>query len=214
MIKRLVVVAGNIGAGKTSLTERLAARLGWFTSYEFVDDNPYLADFYRDMRAWSFHLNIFFLGHRVQQYLDLAHSPHSAIADRSIFEDLHIFSRAARHLGNLSERDYHSYRRVFELLVGTLPRPDLLLYLQAPVPVLMARIERRARQIETGLTADYLKLLETYYEEWLASFDVCPVLTIRSDDLDFVHKAAHLDIVVNRIQDRLAGKEDLVFKAD
>jgi deoxyadenosine/deoxycytidine kinase len=98
--------------------------------------------------------------------------------------------------------------------VGTLPRPDLLLYLQAPVPVLMARIERRARQIESGLTAEYLKLLETYYDEWLASFDVCPVLTIRSDDLDFVHKAAHLDIVVNRIQDRLAGKEDLVFEAE
>jgi deoxyadenosine/deoxycytidine kinase len=214
MIKRLVLVAGNIGAGKTSLTERLAARLGWQTSFESVDDNPYLADFYRDMRAWSFHLNIFFLGHRAQQYLDLAHSPHSAIADRSIFEDLYIFSRAARHLGNLTERDYHSYRRVFELLVGMLPRPDLLLYLQAPVPVLMARIQRRGREIETGLTADYLSLLETYYEEWLGSFDVCPVLTIRSDDLDFVHRSAHLDIVVNRIQDRLAGKEDLVFRAE
>jgi deoxyadenosine/deoxycytidine kinase len=111
----------------------------------------------------------------------------------------------------LTERDFNAYRRVFELLVGTLPRPDLLLYLQAPVPVLMARIQRRARSIETGLTADYLSLLESYYEEWLGSFNLCPVLTIRSDDLDFVHKPAHLDIVVNRIQDRLAGKEDLVF---
>jgi deoxyadenosine/deoxycytidine kinase len=211
MIKRLVLVAGNIGAGKTSLTERLGARLGWQTSYESVEDNPYLADFYQDMRAWSFHLNIFFLGHRAQQYLDLAKSHQSAIADRSIFEDLYIFSRAARHLGNLTERDFNAYRRVFELLVGTLPRPDLLLYLQAPVPVLMARIQRRARSIETGLTAEYLSLLESYYEEWLGSFNLCPVLTIRSDDLDFVHKPAHLDIVVNRIQDRLAGKEDLVF---
>ena len=214
MVKRLVLVAGNIGAGKTSLTERIGSRLGWISSFESVDDNPYLADFYEDMRRWSFHLNIFFLGHRAQQHLDLAVSPQSAIADRSIYEDLYIFARAAFELGNLTERDYLSFRRVTEMVVKNLPRPDLLLYLQAPVSVLMERIRRRGRAIETGITEEYLQLLESYYDEWLANFDLCPVLTIRSDDLDFVHKPQHLDIVVGRIQDRLAGKEDLIFTTD
>ena len=214
MVKRLVLVAGNIGTGKTSLTERLGARLGWRTSFESVADNPYLADFYGNMRQWSFHLQVFFLGHRAQQHLALANCPESAIADRSIYEDAYIFARALHHLGNLSERDYESYRRVFDQVVAALPRPDLLLYLQAPVSVLMRRIGRRGRDIETGITADYLALLETFYEEWLQTFDLCPVLALRSDDLDFVHKPKHLDIVVQRIQDKLAGKEELVFPAN
>jgi len=211
MVKRLVLVAGNIGTGKTSLTERLGARLGWRTSFESVADNPYLADFYANMRQWSFHLQVFFLGHRAQQHLALCNCPESAIADRSIYEDAYIFARALHHMGNLSERDYESYRRVFDQVVAGLPRPDLLLYLQAPVSVLMRRIGRRGRAIETGITADYLALLETFYEEWLQTFDLCPVLALRSDDLDFVHKPKHLDIVVHRIQDKLAGKEELVF---
>lgn len=211
MTKRLIVVAGNIGAGKTSLTERLGARLGWRTAFESVADNPYLADFYADMRTWSFHLQIFFLGHRAQQYLELANSPESAILDRSIYEDAHIFARALHHMGNLSERDYLSYRRVFDLLVSTLPPPDLLIYLKAPVAVLMERIRRRGRSIESGITEEYLALLDSFYEEWLQHFDICPVLTIRTDDLDFVNKARHLDIVVQRIHDKLAGKEEVVF---
>ena len=211
MVKRLVLVAGNIGTGKTSLTERLGARLGWRTSFESVADNPYLADFYANMRQWSFHLQVFFLGHRAQQHLALANCPESAIADRSIYEDAYIFARALHHMGNLSERDYESYRRVFDQVVAGLPRPDLLLYLQAPVSVLMRRIGRRGRAIETGISADYLALLETFYEEWLQTFDLCPVLALRSDDLDFVHKPKHLDIVVQRIQDKLAGTEELVF---
>ncbi len=211
MVKRLVLVAGNIGTGKTSLTERLGARLGWRTSFESVADNPYLADFYANMRQWSFHLQVFFLGHRAQQHLALTNCPESAISDRSIYEDAYIFARALHHMGNLSERDYESYRRVFDQVVAGLPHPDLLLYLQAPVSVLMRRIGRRGRAIETGITADYLALLETFYEEWLQTFDLCPVLALRSDDLDFVHKPKHLDIVVQRIQDKLAGKEELVF---
>ena len=211
MTKRLVLVAGNIGSGKTSITERIGARLGWQTSFESVADNPYLADFYADMRQWSFHLQVFFLGHRAEQHLALANSPQSAIADRSIYEDAHIFARALFEMGNLSERDYLAYRRVYDLVVSGLPRPDLLLYLQAPVPVLMERIRRRGRDIESGITAEYLSLLESFYDEWLAGFDLCPVLTISSQDLDFVNKPRHLDIVIQRIQDRLAGREHLDF---
>ena len=211
MTKRMILLAGNIGTGKTSLTERLAARLGWQAAFESVVDNPYLAEFYNDMRAWSFHLQIFFLGHRAAQYLELANAPQSAILDRSIYEDAHIFSRALHHMGNINERDYFSYRRVFDLVVTNLPPPDLLIYLKAPVTELMARIHRRGRSIEGGITSEYLTLLESFYNEWMQSFDVCPVLTIRTDDLDFVHEDRHLDIVVQRIQDKLTGREEVVF---
>lgn len=211
MTKHLVLVAGNIASGKTSLTERLGARLGWRTAFESVADNPYLADFYGDMRQWSFHLQVFFLGHRAQQHLELAHRPESAIADRSIYEDAHIFARALFHLGNLSERDYQSYRTVFDQIVAGLPRPDLLLYLRAPVSVLLERIGRRGRTMESGISAGYLSLLETFYDEWIQAVDFCPVLTIQTDDLDFVHRPEHLAIVVRRIQDRLAGKEEVIF---
>ena len=213
MTKRLIIVAGNIGVGKTSLAERLGARLGWHSAFESVADNPYLSDFYGDMRTWSFHLQVFFLGHRAHQYLEMAADPQSVILDRSIYEDAYIFARALHHLGNLTERDYLSYRRVFDLIVSRLPAPDLLIYLRAPVFVLMKRIHSRGRVMESGISADYLSLLESFYDEWMSAYDVCPVLTIRSDDLDFVHKPKHLDIVVQRIQDRLAGKEDLVFSS-
>ncbi len=211
MTKRMILLAGNIGAGKTSLTERLGARMGWQTAFESVADNPYLPDFYANMRAWSFHLQIFFLGHRAQQYLDLANSPQSAILDRSLYEDAFIFARALHHLGNLAERDYLAYRRLFDLVVRTLPPPDLLIYLKAPVATLLDRIQRRGRDIESSISADYLALLESFYEDWLRTFDLCPVLTIRTDDLDFVHETRHLDIVIERIQDKFAGREELVF---
>ncbi len=211
MTKHFILVAGNIGSGKTSLTERIGARLGWRTAFESVSDNPYLAEFYADMRQWSFHLQVFFLGHRAQQHRALAHSPESAIADRSIYEDAYIFARALHHLGNLNERDYQSYRAVFDLVVAGLPRPDLLLYLRAPVNVILDRIRKRGRGMETGISAEYLTLLDTFYEEWVQTFDLCPVLTIQTDDLDFVNKPRHLDIVVKRIQDKLAGKETVVF---
>jgi deoxyadenosine/deoxycytidine kinase len=214
MTKRLVIVAGNIGAGKTSLTERIGSRMGWKSAFESVSDNPYLPDFYADMRAWSFHLQVFFLGHRAQQYLDMAALPQSVILDRSIYEDAYIFARALYQLGNLSERDFLSYQRVFTLIVDNLPPPDLLILLKAPVEVLVARIQRRARSIESGISAEYLALLDSFYDDWIQSFDVCPVLTIRTDDLDFVHKAKHLDIVVQRIQDKLTGREEVVFPSN
>jgi deoxyadenosine/deoxycytidine kinase len=207
MTKHLVVVAGNIGVGKTSLTERIGARLGWWSGYESVADNPYLADFYSDMRSWSFHLQVFFLGHRAEQYMQAVSDSRSAILDRSIYEDFFIFARALHHMGDLAERDYLAYRRLFELVMMSLPRPNLLIYLKAPVRVLMDRIRRRARNMETGITPEYLTLLDSFYDDWLGSFDMCPVLTIRTDDLDFVHQQIHLDTVVERIQDKLAGLE-------
>jgi deoxyadenosine/deoxycytidine kinase len=176
-----------------------------------VGDNPYLAEFYADMREWAFHLQVFFLGHRARQHLELVRGPQSAIADRSIYEDAYIFARALHHLGNLSERDYKSYRAVFDLVAGGLPQPDLLLYLRAPVEVLLARIRRRGREMERGISTDYLRLLDRFYEEWLAGYDLSPVLTIRTDDLDFVHRPEDLDIVVERIRARLAGREEIVF---
>ncbi len=211
MPKRLILLAGNIGVGKTSLTKRIGEKLGWVTAYESVADNPYLPGFYENMREWSFHLQIYFLGHRAEQHIRLAEIPQSAILDRSIYEDAHIFSRALNHMDNLNDLDYESYLRLYRLIIKNLPKPDLLIHLQAPVPVLMERIRRRARDIETGISEDYLSLLERFYAEWVEEFDLCPVLTIRSDDLDFVHKDQHLDIVVQRIQDRLSGREEMVF---
>jgi len=214
MTKRFVLVAGNISSGKTSLTERLGNKLGWETAYESVVDNPYLADFYSNMKAWAFHLQIFFLGHRAEQHLALARSPSPAIIDRSIYEDAEIFSRALVKLGNMSERDYRTYRTIFDQVVQNLPAPDLLIYLKAPIPVLMERIRNRGREMEAGISADYLQLLDEFYEIWMSDFDYCPVLTIRTDDLDFVHRPQHLKIIIQRIHDKLAGKEEVQFPTE
>lgn len=214
MPKHLILVAGNIGSGKTSLTERIGERLGWRTAFESVADNPYLPDFYKDMRQWSFHLQVFFLGHRARQHLEMAADPRSAIIDRSIYEDAFIFARALHEMGNLNERDYNAYRQVFELVMRTLPPPSLLIYLKAPVNLLIKRIKARARNIETGITPEYLSLLDSFYEDWLDNFDICPVLTLRTDDLDFVRHARHLNTIVQRIQEKLAGKEELVLEGN
>ena len=211
MAKHFVLVSGNIAAGKTSLTEKLGEQLGWETAFESVDGNPYLADFYADMQSWAFNLQIFFLGHRAKQHMSLAKTEGSAMIDRSIYEDAEIFARAALELGTVTDRDYATYRQVFDLVISLLPTPDLLIYLKTSVPELMTRIEARGRDMEGGVTEDYLSLLEKYYEQWMARFDLCPTLTIRTDDLDFVHRPSHLDIVVDRIQDKLAGKEEIAF---
>jgi deoxyadenosine/deoxycytidine kinase len=211
MAKHFVLVSGNIGAGKTSLTEGLGAKLGWLTAYESVADNPYLADFYDDMRAWAFHLQVFFLGHRAEQHQKMARNPRSAIIDRSIFEDAEIFARVSLELGNVAQRDYETYRKLYEIVVGSLPAPDLLIYLKAPTEVLLERIRARGREMELGITADYLDLLDRHYDGWLQGFDLCPILTIRTDDLDFVHKPGHLDTVVQRVHDKLTGREELTF---
>ena len=211
MSKNLVLVAGNIGAGKTSLADKLGARLGWHVAHESVEDNPYLADFYRDMRAWSFHLQIFFLGHRAKQLEDLAAMRRSAIIDRSIYEDAYIFARALHELGDMSDRDYQAYRSLYRLVVSKLPKPNLLIYIQASTPTLRAHIQKRGRAIESGISDDYLTRLGRFYEEWLATFDLCPVLTVPGDQLDFVRYPEHLEIIASRVLDKLAGKEAVTF---
>ena len=211
MVKRFVVVAGNIGSGKTGLTRLLSQQLEWDASYESVDDDPYLADFYDDMRAWSFHLQVFLLGHRARTHLAICASQNSVIRDRSIYEDAHIFARALRDMRMLSLRDYRAYRELYDLVIETLPPPDLLVYLQASVPTLMERIGRRGRSIESGITADYLERLDALYTEWIEGFNLCPVLTVPADDLDFIKHGTHLQIISDRILDRLQGKEEVVF---
>lgn len=204
-------MAGNIGSGKTSLTRLLGNKLGWQTAYESVAGNPYLADFYADMRKWSFHLQVYYLGNRSVQHRQLAASPQSAIIDRSIYEDAHIFARALSEMGNMTEREYQAYLSLYEVVVSNLPKPDLLIYLKAPVPVLMKRIQKRARSIEDNISENYLALLDRFYEEWIDSFDLCPVLTIQSDATDFVNKAEQLDIVINHMMDRLSGTEKIIL---
>ena len=143
--------------------------------------------------------------------MELAADPRPAIIDRSIYEDAYIFARALQAMGNLSERDYATYRKLFDLVVKKLPPPSLLIHLKAPVPVLLKRIQRRGRAIEGSITGEYLTLLESLYDEWLQSFDLCPVLTIRTDDLDFVHQTGALDFVIERILDKLSGKEEMIL---
>jgi deoxyadenosine/deoxycytidine kinase len=176
-----------------------------------VADNPYLPDFYANMKQWSFHLQIFFLGHRAQQHLDMYEDSHSAIIDRSIYEDAYIFVRALHEMGNITERDYATYRQVFDIVVKKLPAPSLLIYLEAPVDTLIKRIQCRGREMESSISRDYLELLDSFYQDWIAHFDLCPVLTIHTDDLDFVHEPKHLDTVVQKIQEKLAGKEEIKF---
>jgi deoxyadenosine/deoxycytidine kinase len=209
--KRLVLVAGNIGAGKTSLAQKLGAKLGWRTGFETIESNPYLSKFYGDMQTWSFHLQIFLLGQRAEQHLNAYRDLQSFILDRSIYEDYHIFARALHQLGNMGAEDLATYERVYKMIIEYLPWPDLLIFLRAPADALIQRIKIRGREMEKGITAEYLQLLDGFYDEWLQKFDLCPVLTISSGDLDFVNRPKHLDIVIEKIEEKLSGKEDLVL---
>jgi len=203
--KHFVAVAGNVGAGKSSLVGLLADKLDWTPFYEAVDENPYLSDFYRDMHTWSFHSQVFFLSKRLRHHRRLLDHPSSVLQDRSVYEDAEIFAKNLYRQGNMDERDYGVYRELYEVLTLYLPPPDLVVYLQASVPTLLKRIAQRGREYERGISADYLASLNELYEDWIAGFTLCPVLSVPSDDLDFVNHDAHLDLVASMIVDRLSG---------
>ena len=210
-MKRFVAVAGNIGVGKSTLVALLCQRLDWQPFYEPVADNPYLADFYADMSTWSFHSQIFFLTHRLRAHRQLLDHPTSVLQDRTVYEDAEIFAENLYRQELIHPRDYHTYRELYEVLTDFLPPPDLVLYLRASVPTLLSRISHRGRDYERQITFDYLSQINALYEEWIARFSLCPVLTVPSDDLDYVANSKHLNLIAEKVQEKLTGKEVVIF---
>lgn len=213
-MKKFVAVAGNIGVGKSTLVEMLCARLGWTPFYEPVAENPYLSDFYGDMQAWAFHSQIFFLTHRLRSHQRLAQHPTSAIQDRSVYEDAEIFAHNLFLQGHMRARDYQTYRDLYLTLVEFLPPPDLVIYLRASVATLRARINRRGRSYEQQISDEYLEGLNRLYEDWIGGFTLCPVLTVPADRLDYVAHPGHLKLIVAKVEEKLTGKEEVVFAPD
>lgn len=210
-MKKFIAVAGNIGVGKSTLVRLLTERLNWQPFFEPVTENPYLADFYANMAAWSFHSQIFFLTHRLRIHRDLLRYPGSVIQDRSVYEDAEVFAYNLHLQGYLSRRDHETYYALYQTLSEFLTPPDLVIYLRASVSTLMRRISQRDRDYERTITPEYLAQLNRLYEKWIANFVLCPVLTVPADDLDYVAHPRHLDLVVQKVQDKLTGKEEVVF---
>ena len=213
-MKKYVAVAGNIGVGKSTLVEMLCVRLGWEPFYEPVTENPYLSDFYQDMDAWSFHSQVFFLAHRLRSHYRLGQHLTSVVQDRSVYEDAEIFAQNLFLQGHISQRDYLTYRELYETTTQLLPPPDLVVYLRASVPTLLNRIARRGRDYERTITEDYLTGLNNLYEQWIENFTLCPVLAVPADDLDYVSHSGHLKLILEKVQDKLMGKEEVVFEAE
>jgi len=213
MKKRFVTVAGNIGVGKSTLVELLSKRLGWEPFYEPVGENPYLAEFYRDMRSWAFHSQMFFLTRRLRAHRQLLDHPTSAIQDRSVYEDAEVFAQNLYLQRHMTERDYQTYRELYQILTDFLPPPDLVIYLRASIPTLERRIALRGRDYEKQIQPEYLHRLSALYEAWIINFKLCPVLAVPADDLDYVAYDSHLDLIVAKINEKLAGKEEVVFEA-
>jgi len=209
--KWFIAIAGNIGVGKSTLTDMLSRRLGWEPFFEAVADNPYLPDFYQDMRRWSFHSQVFFLSRRLRHHHQLLKRPNSVVQDRTVYEDAEVFARNLYQQGLMSERDYASYQELYEVLSALLPPPDLVVYLRASVPTLMTRIAHRGRSFERDISREYLEQLNGLYEAWIARFNLCPVLTVPSDRLDFVANSHHLDLIVEKVMEKLQGREEVVF---
>jgi deoxyadenosine/deoxycytidine kinase len=210
-MRKYIIVAGNIGVGKSTLVSLLCQRLGWAPFYEPVTENPYLADFYKDMNTWGFHSQVFFLAHRLQIHHAILKHPGSVIQDRSVYEDAEVFARNLYLQGKLSERDYSTYRALYQAMVEFLPPPDLLIYLEAPVATLMQRIAQRNRTYEQAIAQEYLERINALYHDWIDAFHLCPVLTVPANHLDYVAHSRHLDLVVQKIQDKLTGKEVVTF---
>lgn len=202
--KKYIAIAGNIGAGKSSLTQLISKQFKWESYYEQVEDNPYLADFYGDMSRWSFNLQVFFLSSRFNQQKEIDSRPYSVVQDRSIYEDVEIFARNLHEMNLMDERDYQNYRALFELMTSYLNPPDLLVYLKANVKTLVGQIETRGREYETGISIEYLKRLNELYDDWIQRYPY-PKLVVESDELDFVNNEEHQAEVLSLIESRISG---------
>jgi len=198
-----VAVAGNIGAGKSSLTRMLGERFHWKPYYESVDDNPYLADFYADMQRWSFHLQIYFLANRFKSHKLIVEGDASVIQDRSIYEDAEIFARNLYDIGNMTPRDYENYVSLFHVMMEYLQPPDLMIYLKASVDTLAKQIARRGRSFEQGIQRSYLEQLNRLYEDWIAHYTIGPLLVIPSDNLDFVNRKEDFEYIAKLVKEAL-----------
>jgi deoxyadenosine/deoxycytidine kinase len=210
-MKKFIAVAGNVGVGKSTLTANLSEYLYWEPFYEAVDDNPYLADFYQDMRTWSFHSQVYFLSRRLSHHRQIIDRPGTVIQDRTVYEDAEIFARNLYLQGNMSKRDWASYWELYQTVITILPPPDLVIYLQASVPVLQERIRQRGRDYEQEISVEYLTQLNELYDAWVDGFSLCPVLTVPTDEFNFVTVNSHLALIASRVLDKLHGKEVVVF---
>ncbi|PSQ97558.1 MAG: deoxynucleoside kinase [Bacteroidetes bacterium SW_9_63_38] len=203
--KKHIAVAGNIGAGKTALTEVMGQYSEWTPVYEKVDDNPYLTDFYNDMRRWAFNLQVFFLSRRFEQLQEIEEMDASVVQDRSIYEDAQIFARNLYEMDLMSARDYKNYTTLFSIVTSYVSPPSLLVYLRASVPTLVDHIQKRGREYESTIRIEYLERLQEHYETWIDEYDRGPKLIIDIDELDFVNDKSDRRAVLNRIERRLFG---------
>ncbi len=200
-----IAIAGNIGAGKTTLSELLAKQYKWTPHYEDVDENPYLNDFYNDMQRWSFNLQIYFLNSRFQQIIDIRKSGKTIIQDRTIYEDAEIFAPNLHAMGLMSTRDFSNYKSLFDLMVSLIQPPDLLIYLRASIPTLVNQIQKRGREYENSIRLDYLKQLNDRYETWINGYKMGKLLVINVDDLDFTTNPEDLSFVIDKIDAQIHG---------
>jgi deoxyadenosine/deoxycytidine kinase len=211
-MKKFVAIAGNIGVGKSTLVSLLSHRLGWQPFFEPVCENPYLADFYRDMSTWAYHSQIFFLTQRLHDHRQLIEHPTSAIQDRTVYEDAEVFARNLYLQGYFNPRDYQAYCELYNVLKEFLLPPDLVVFLRADVKVLLERIANRGRDYERRIGPDYLSQLNQLYDEWIATFNLCPVLTVPAGELDYVTYPGHLDLICHKVEEKLTGKEEVIFE--
>ena len=200
-----IAVAGNIGAGKTTLTEMLSKHYKWIPNFEDVDHNPYLMDFYEDMPRWSFNLQIFFLNSRLRQLVEIQKGTETVIQDRTIYEDANIFAPNLHEMGLMSKRDFDNYFHFFQTLKTLVQPPDLLIYLNASVPTLVGQIQKRGREYEENIRLDYLKKLNEYYNKWIADYKEGPLLIIDVDKNKFGEKDEDLGEIIRKVDGQLYG---------
>jgi deoxyadenosine/deoxycytidine kinase len=200
-----VAIAGNIGAGKTTLTEMLSKHYKWIPQFEDVDQNPYLFDFYEDMPRWSFNLQIYFLNSRLNQLIEISRGTETVIQDRTIYEDAYIFAPNLHEMGLMSKRDFDNYFDFFQNLRQMVKPPDLMIYLQASVPTLVGQIQKRGREYEENIRLDYLKRLNEYYNKWIEGYKEGPLLVINVDKTKFVENEEHLGEIIAKIDAELYG---------